>query len=134
MGIFYYEVHTVARKSDTREKISRYMLLLWSRIIRSGKCIEAESRAKQPVILSYTISEFHYPNSEQKRFCNPVEGQCFGNKNFTKSKMSRNSRKALNIAEEKIPCHNGTIPIPRSFIFTFIRCGYQRKQSREKTR
>ena len=108
-GYFFYEVHSVARKSDTDEKISWYMLLLWSRIIRSGKCIEAEPRAKQSVILWHTISDFHYPNSERKPFCSPVKGQCYGNKNFTKSKMSCNSGKALSIAEEKIPCHNRTI-------------------------
>lgn len=110
------------------------MLLLWSTIIRSGKCIEAEPRAKQPVILSHTISDFHYPNSERKPFCNAVTGQCYGNKNFTKSKMSCNSRKALSIAEANKPCHNRIIQIPRSFIFTFIRCRCERKQSWQKTR
>ena len=109
MGIFHYEVHTVARKCDTDEKISWYMLLLWSTIIRSGKCIEAEPRAKQLVILSHTISDFHYPNSERKPFCSAVTGQCYGNKNFTKSKMSCNSRKALSIAEANKPCHNRII-------------------------
>ena len=104
-----YEVHTVARKSDTDEKISWYMLLLWSMIIRSGKCIEAEPRAKQPVILWHTISDFHYPNSERKPFCNAVTGQCYENKNFTQSKMICNSRKTLSIAEANKPCHNRTI-------------------------